>query len=347
MNPSIEVFGRKIGSDYLPLVIAEVGINHEGDINKAKQCIDAAVEAGAECVKFQCHITDAEMIPTDMKPGKISDERLWDIIERCALTEDEEQQIKDYCDGKGILYLCTPFSREAADRLEGLGIDAYKIGSGECNNIPLITHIAEKKKPIILSTGMNDIHSIRKTVNIINTAGCPLMLMHCTSLYPTPYDRVRLACIQELQHEFGLPVGLSDHSIGVYTGLAAVALGACAIEKHFTVSRDWPGPDVGLSIEPHELAELVKGARAIFQALGGRKTILAEEQPVIEFAYASVVTIKPIRKGEKFTRQNTWVKRPGTGQIRAADFDGVLGCTATRDIDAQQQLKESDILDVP
>jgi sialic acid synthase SpsE len=334
---------RKIGPQYPPFIIAEVGINHEGIYDKAIQCVDEAVKAGADSVKFQSHITEAEMIPTDMKPGEISKERLWDIIKRCELTGEEEIRIKKYCEDKGIIYLCTPFSREAADRLQSINVSAFKIGSGECNNIPLLEHIAKFGKPIILSTGMNDVESIQKSVKAIQKYGTPLMLMHCTSMYPTPYEKVRLGAIKELQDTFGLPVGLSDHSIGIYTCLGAVALGAAALEKHFTVTREWPGPDVPISIEPDELAELVKGSKAIFSALGGHKTILEEEQPVIDFAYASVVTIAPVRAGEVFSLENTWVKRPGTGAILAPELNRVLGKKAARDIQKDSQIGPDDI----
>ena len=338
-----QIGNQLIGPNQTPFVIAEVGINHEGKFDRAIQLIDAAAEAGAECVKFQCHITEAEMIPTDMKPGEISDERLWDIIKRCELTELEERRVKDYCEQKGIIYLCTPFSREAADRLASMGVLAFKIGSGECNNIPLIEHIAKMGKPMILSTGMNDLNSIRESVTAIQKYECPLMLMHCTSMYPTPYEKVRLAAIPELIHTFDLPVGLSDHSLGIYTCLGAVTLGACALEKHFTISRDWPGPDCPISIEPDELAELVKGTKAIFAARGGNKDILPEEQPVIDFAYACVVTIRPIKHGEEFSLENTWVKRPGTGFIKAKDLSLVLGQKATRDLSKDIQVKPSDV----
>jgi N-acetylneuraminate synthase len=334
---------RMIGADHSPFVVAEVGINHEGDFNKAIQMVDAAVSAGADCVKFQCHITEAEMIPTNMKPGDISDERLWDIIKRCELSEDEERRLKAYCREKGIIYLCTPFSREAADRLNDMGVEAFKIGSGECNNLPLLDHIGRFKKPIILSTGMNNIASIQKSVTTIQKHGVPLMLMHCTSMYPTPYDKVRLGAIRELIDTFNLPVGLSDHSIGIYTCLGAVALGACVLEKHFTISRSWPGPDTSLSIEPDELRDLIQGAQAVFSARGGKKETLPEEKPVIDFAYASVVTINPIKKGEAFSLKNIWVKRPGTGPIQARDFDKILGKKANRDLNRDIQLKPDDI----
>lgn len=339
----IKIYDRKIGSDHPPFVIAEVGINHEGSFDKAIQCVDAAVKAGADCVKFQSHITEAEMIPTDMTPGKISDERLWDIIKRCELTEEEERRVKQYCEKKGILYLCTPFSREAADRLQSMGVPAFKIGSGECNNIPLLEHIARMGKPIILSTGMNDVESIKRSVAAINKHDCPLMLMHCTSMYPTPYEKVRLGAIREMIEIFDLPVGLSDHSIGIYTCLGAVAMGACALEKHFTVSREWPGPDISISIEPDELAELVRGSRAISLALGGHKEILPEERPVIDFAYASVVTIAPVKVGDLFTYENTWVKRPGTGPILAGELERVLGKKCKRALKEDTQVGPDDI----
>jgi len=341
---SFEISGRKIGPSYPPFVIAEVGINHEGDIDKALQCIDAALEAGAEVIKFQCHIAEKEMIPTDMTPGNISDEKLFDIIKRCELNEVEERQVQKYCEDKGIIYLSTPFSREAADRLYEMGVPAFKIGSGECNNLPLLDHIASMGRPIILSTGMNDLVSIRASVDIIAQHGVPLALLHCTSMYPTPYPMVRLGAIPHLQKEFSdLPIGLSDHSINIFTCLGGVALGACILEKHFTVSREWPGPDVPISIEPDELDNLIVGSRAVWEANNGNKSRLIEEQPVIDFAYASVVTIVPIAKGDTLSPDNLWVKRPGNGEILANEYATCLGRRATCDLDSDVQLKRQDI----
>lgn len=335
---------RKIGPDEPPLVIVEVGINHEGQIGKALQLVDAAADAGAEVVKFQCHITDQEMVPTDMTPGKISSERLWDIIKRCELTESEEKQVQAHCATRGVMYLSTPFSREAADRLDAMGVPAFKIGSGECNNIPLLEHVAAKGKPMILSTGMNDIASVERSVAVLRKTGVPLALMHCTSMYPTPYDKVRLGAIDHLHRAFpDLPIGLSDHSLNIWTCLGAVALGASFVEKHFTLSRDWPGPDTGISIEPDELADLIEGSRAIWQARGGAKTRLPEEQPVIDFAYATVVSVAPIKAGDVLSRDNIWVKRPGTGRILAERFEQVIGRRASRDIPADVHVSPDDI----
>lgn len=344
MKKEFSIQGRCIGEDHPPLVIPEVGINHEGNLSKALELVEAAAKAGAECIKFQCHITEAEMIPTDMKPGQISQERLWDIIKRCELTEQEERLVMDYCRQRGLIYFSTPFSREAADRLYAMGVPAFKIGSGECNNFPLLEHMAKMGKPIILSTGMNDIESIRKSVEVIQKYNCPLMLMHCTSMYPTPYNKVRLNAVTHLRETFGLPVGLSDHSIGIYTCLGAVSLGACVLEKHFTISRSWPGPDISISIEPQELNELIRGSRAIFEARGGKKDILPEEKPVIDFAYACVVSIKNIRAEESFTRENIWVKRPGNGPLLAKDFERILGKKSRKEILANTQIHPEDII---
>ncbi len=335
---------RKVGPNHPPLVLAECGINHEGSIDKAYQMIDSAIEAGAEAIKFQCHITDKEMIETNMKPGEISSERLWDIIKRCELTENEELELFRYCQSKNIIYLSTPFSREASDRLDSMGVPAFKIGSGECNNYPLIEHISKKRKPIILSTGMNDIASIRKSVSIIEKYKCPLILLHCTSMYPTPYEKVRLGAITDLSKNFNnIPIGLSDHSIGIATCLGAVALGATVLEKHFTVTREWPGPDVPISIEPGELKRLINDSKIIWQSLGGRKTILDDEKPVIDFAYASVVSIRNIKKGDIFSLENIWVKRPGNGELLSDQLENILGKISLSDIPVNTQLCNSDI----
>ena len=338
-----EIRGRKIGQKHPPLVIAEIGINHEGNFEKALQMVDDAKLSGCECVKFQYHVVEDEMIPNNVIPGNAS-VSIWEIISRCALSNEEEKKLKRYVEQTGLIYLSTPFSRAASDCLDALGVDWYKIGSGECNNYPLIEHIAGFGRPVVLSTGMNDIESISPGVNILREHGLPFALLHCTSMYPTPYELVRLGAIPELQQRFGLPVGLSDHSLGIYTCLGAVALGACVLEKLFTMTRSWPGPDVPISIEPTELAEMVKGSRAIWSARGGHKTILPEEQPVIDFAYATVVTIMSVRAGECFSRENTWVKRPGTGKIFAEDFEKVLGMTAARDVPAHVHVDPEDLL---
>lgn len=332
-----------VGPAHPPLVIAEIGINHEGDLRKAMRMVDDAKAAGCECVKFQSHVVDDEMIPNDVIPGN-ADQSIWDIMVRCALNEDEEVALKRYVEKLGMLYLCTPFSRAAADRLERMGVSAYKIGSGECNNYPLIRHIAGFGKPVILSTGMNDLSSIAPAVAILREYRIPYSLLHCTSMYPTPYEKVRLGAIGELAERFPDAVlGLSDHSIGIYTCLASVALGASVLEKHFTSDRGWPGPDISISIDPHELAELVKGARAVYASLGGSKEILPEEQPTIDFAYASVVAVRDIAAGEILDGGSIWVKRPGTGEFLAKEYEGLLGRRVRRAISKNSQLLRDDL----
>ena len=341
--PELHIGHRAIGAEHPPFVIAEVGINHEGQLAKALRMVDDAQAAGAECVKFQCHVIDDEMIPNSVVPGNAS-ESIWDIMSRCALSEAEERQIKAFVESKGMIYLSTPFSRAGADRLDRMGVSAFKIGSGECNNYPLVRHIAGFGKPVILSTGMNDLDSIQPAVEILRGAAIPFALMHCTSMYPTPYDKVRLGALRELAVRFPDAVlGLSDHAIGIHMCLAAIPLGARLLEKHFTSDRSWPGPDIPISIEPAELRELLTGSRAVFEALGGHKTILPEEQPTIDFAYACVVATRHIAAGERLTSQNIWVKRPGSGEISAADFDTLLGKVAVREITKDAQLSSSDV----
>lgn len=341
-----KIGNRVIGNNHPPLVIAEIGINHEGSFEKAIRMIDDAYKAGCECVKFQSHVIEDEMIPNNVIPGNAK-ESIWDIMKRCALTEDEEQKLKEYTEKLGMIYLCTPFSRAAAERLKRLNVDAYKIGSGECNNYPLIKHIAAYGKPVILSTGMNDLNSIEPAVTILRTAGVPFALTHCTSMYPTPYEKVRLGSIEDLATRFPEAIiGLSDHSLGNYTCFAAVALGARILEKHFTSDKAWPGPDVPISIDPNELRELIQGAQAIFAALGGSKTILPEEQPTIDFAYACVVSTRNIKAGEVLSSENIWVKRPGTGEIKAIDYEKLFGRTVQSDVPINRQLKWSDLEDI-
>ena len=346
MTPRLEIAGREVGPATAPLVIAEVGINHEGDLGKALRMVDDAVAAGCECVKFQSHVVDDEMIPNDVVPGNAS-ESIWDMMLRCALTEDEERELKAHVESRGMLYLCTPFSRAAAYRLEDQGVSAYKIGSGECNNYPLVELIASFGKPVILSTGMNDVASVTPSVDLLRAAGVPFALLHCTSMYPTPYEEVRLGALADLGAAFPDAVlGLSDHSYGTYTCLAAVALGACILEKHFTSDKTWPGADIPISMDPAELADLVLGSRAVHAALGGTKAIRPGEQPTIDFAYACVVSTRDIAAGEPFTRENTWVKRPGTGEIRALHYERVLEGRAARPLPADTQVSWRDIEDV-
>ncbi|KAI8100239.1 hypothetical protein M9434_007200 [Picochlorum sp. BPE23] len=343
---------RPVGEDHPPLVIAEIGINHEGCMAKAVQMVDDAISAGAHIVKFQCHICEDEMIPAakGVIPGNAPDS-IWNIMKRCELTKEEVIELKRYVESKGAIYMSSPFSRDAANFLEEIGVQAYKIGSGECNNYPLVEHIARFGKPVILSTGMNSMETIEPSVNIFRNFDVPFAVLHCTSLYPTPYSQVRLGCISQIKDAFpDAIIGLSDHSMGNWTCFGAVSLGACILEKHFTSDKSWDGPDIPISIDPNELSDLVQGCRNIWQARGGQKTLLNEEQVTCDFAFASVVTIARVMKGERFTLKNIWVKRPGTGDLPAKYLNAVLGCEAAVTIDEgcfvmRSQVKDLEIVD--
>jgi len=339
MPKSFKICDRKIGENCLPLVIVEIGINHNGDFKKAKQMISDAHKNGAECIKFQCHIIEDEMIPNEIIPLN-ANESIWEIMKKCSFSKSQEIDLKKYTEHLGMIYLSTPFSRAAANRLEDMDLCAYKIGSGECNNFPLISHIASFGKPMILSTGMNNMETISKSVKILQKSNIDYALMHVTSMYPTPYDQVRLNVINELKIKFpDTVIGLSDHSFGNYTCFAATAIGASILEKHFTSDKTWPGPDIPISINPEELKDLIIGSKAIFNSLKGQKNILDGERETAKFAYASVVTINDIAKDESFSKENIWVKRPGTGQIKAEFFEDILNKKSTRNIKKNEQLK--------
>lgn len=343
MKNILSINGRKIGEKYKPFIIPEIGINHEGSFAKAKKMIKDAHNAGAECVKFQCHIIEDEMIENDIIP-KNANESIWEIMKRCSFNEYEEKKLKKYTEELGMIYMSTPFSKAAANRLEEMNISSYKIGSGECNNYPLIKHIASFGKPIILSTGMNDIQSISKSVKILETSKVDYALLHTTSMYPTPYDKVRLGSLTDLKNNFpNTVIGLSDHSVGNYTSFASISLGASIIEKHFTSKKSWLGPDIQVSIDPKELKDLIIGSEAINLSLGGHKTILKDEQPTIDFAYSCVVSINNIKKDEIFTEDNIWVKRPGTGKIKAEKYPDIIGKKAKKNILKNTQLTWQDI----
>lgn len=341
----MEIGNRKIGEDYAPLVIVEIGINHEGSLKTAFEMVDAAYEAGAEVIKHQTHVVEDEMSKAAKKviPGN-TDVSIYDVMERCALDEEDETKLKEYIESKGMIFISTPFSRAAADRLERMDVKAYKIGSGECNNYPLIDHIASFGKPIILSTGMNDIESIRKSVEIMEKHGVKYSLLHCTNLYPTPANLVRLGGMEELQKEFpNAIVGLSDHTVNNNACLAAAALGASVLERHFTDSKDRPGPDIVCSMDPKELKELIEGSKEIQQMRGGKKVAAKEEQVTIDFAFATVVTTKNLKKGDILTKENIWVKRPGTGEIKAGHYESLIGKRINKDIENDEHLFWADI----
>ena len=340
----IEIAGRKIGAEFPPVVIAEIGINHEGSLEVAKVMVDAAFRAGVEIVKHQTHIVEDEMSRAAKKviPGN-ADVSIYEIMERCSLNEQEEFQLKEYVESKGMIFISTPFSRAAADRLHQWDVPAYKIGSGECNNYPLLEHIASFGKPIILSTGMNTIESIAKAVSIFENHQVQYALLHTTNLYPTPNRLVRLGAMQEMANHFsGTTFGLSDHTLTNHACLAAVALGASILERHFTDHMDRTGPDIVCSMDEENCKALIDGSRIIWEQSGGTKGPAKEEQVTIDFAFATVCSIQTIKKGEVLSMENIWVKRPGTGTILAEHFNSILGRKATRNIENDEQLNWED-----
>lgn len=341
MNPYITISGRKIGPDYPPLVMAEIGINHEGSLQVAKEMVDAAHRAGVEVVKHQTHIVADEMSGAAKKviPGN-ADVSIYEIMERCSLNEADELALKNYVESKGMLFISTPFSRAAADRLQQFDVPAYKIGSGECNNYPLLEYIASFGKPVILSTGMNTIESITKAVAIFDKNKVPVALLHTTNLYPTPIHLVRFGAMMEMHHAFPDKVfGLSDHTLNNNACLGAVALGASILERHFTDHMQRTGPDIVCSMDEKSCGELIVSSHEIWQMRGGTKEPAKEEQVTIDFAFATVCSISNIKKGDVLTKENIWVKRPGTGKILAEHFNELLGKIACRNIENDEQLE--------
>lgn len=331
---SFKIGNIGVGEGYKPLVIPEIGINHGGSLDVAIEMVDAAERAGARLIKHQTHIVEDEMshLAKNVIPGN-SKVSIYDVMAECALSEAEEKELFNYVENKGMVFLSTPFSRAAADRLERFGVKAYKIGSGEMNNYPLIEHVASFGKPMIVSTGMNSIAQIEKTVEILERKNVPYALLHTTNLYPTAPEQVRLGAMQEMMKHFpDAIVGLSDHTVTNTACIAAMALGAKVVERHFTDHMNRIGNDIVCSMDEGTLKELLKAAEDVDKMLGGEKKALPEEQVTIDFAFATVVSIKDIKKGEKFTHENIWVKRPGTGEILAEHYEELIGKVAKVDI---------------
>jgi N-acetylneuraminate synthase len=342
-----EIQGRLMGDGHLPVVIAEIGINHGGDLDVAISMADAAIGAGAEIIKHQTHIVDDEMTAEarNTVPAN-ADVSIYEIMNSCSLSETEEKCLMDYVIQRGVVFISTPFSRAAVDRLVSFNVPAFKIGSGECNNYPLVNYIASKGKPIIISTGMNSIESTRPSVEILRNAKIPFALLHCTNVYPTPPESVRLGAIGQLKKAFpDAVVGLSDHTTSNYPCLGAVALGASILERHFTDRMDRVGPDIVCSMDPTALTELIDGSRTIFAARGGEKEPIPAEKNTIKFAFASVVAIQDIAPGQRLSEENIWVKRPGEGDFSAQHYESLLGKVAKCSIREGSQISRSDIED--
>ncbi|WP_444452664.1 N-acetylneuraminate synthase family protein [Rhodobacter capsulatus] len=336
---------REIGPEHPPLVIAEIGINHGGSLAVAKEMVRLAAASGCECVKHQTHILEDEMTDEAKQifPPN-ADVSIWEVMARCALSREDEIELKRYTESLGMIYLSTPFSRAAAEFLESIGVLAYKIGSGEADNLPLIRHIARLGKPVILSTGMQTIESIRASVAILQASGVEFALLECTNLYPSPPEIVSLRGVKDLQDAFpGVPVGFSDHSIGPEMALASVALGACILERHYTDTRYRIGPDIINSMDPSELRHLIDRSKEIWIASRNPKERTAAEEPVYRFARASVVADRALPEGHLITEADIWARRPGSGEIAGYDFDKVVGKRTTRALPRNTQLKWEDL----
>ena len=339
----MKIGNRSIGPNEPPLIIAEIGINHGGSLDVAKSMVDLIVQSGCECVKHQTHIIEDEMT----KEAKAifppnANKSIWDVMKECSLNLDEEQELKEYAENLGLIWISTPFSRMAADFLDEIDVPAFKIGSGEADNLPLINHIAQKGKPIIMSTGMQSIKSLKNSVNILEKSGVEYALLECTNLYPSPPEIVSLQGIQELKEAFPKAlVGFSDHSIGPHIALASVALGACIIERHFTDTRYRSGPDITCSMDPAELRLLVDRSVEIHKALMNPKQRTEPEEDVYKFARASVVADRDMAAGHIITEKDIWVRRPGSGEIPGYKYNDIIGKKLRLDVKKNHQFKWS------
>ena len=330
------------------LVIAEAGVNHNGDLATARRLVDCAVEAGADLVKFQTF--KAEKIATDTarranyqarnEGGTKADSQL-EMLKRLELSEADHAKLIEHCEARGIGFFSTGFDLDSLDFLNGLGFEQFKVPSGEITNLPYLRRVASFGKEIILSTGMASLGDIEAAIEAIEAAGLRrerIIALHCTTEYPAPFDEVNLLAMNTIGQAFGVRVGYSDHTQGIEVSLAAVALGARVIEKHFTLDRSLPGPDHAASIEPDELSALVRGIRRIEQALGQpQKRRTASEASNVAVARKSIVAARPIAAGEIFSEKNLTVKRPGTG-ISPMRWDEVIGGAAPRDFISDEEI---------
>lgn len=339
---TIEIEGRQIGHGQPCLIVAEGCDNHLGSLATAKEMVRAAKLAGADAIKFQHHLPDEEMLREGIPKSSNFDIPLYDFLKKYALRIEDHAELRDYCGKRGIIYLCTPFSWKAAKELYDIGVQAFKIGSGELTDLPTLERIGRLGKPMILSTGMATLDEVAEAVETVQSAGAPVALMNCVSEYPARHRDVNLGVIGELARRFQVVVGHSDHTPDIHTCIGAVALGAKLIEKHFILDKRQPGPDQSVSIDPMELHELVRAVRHVEDAMGAEKVIHEGERQIRSWAHRSVVTIADVRKGEVLTENTVWTKRPGTG-IPAKNLRRILGRVAGRDIPKDSLVQWSDL----
>ena len=323
------------------LIIAEAGVNHNGSLDIAKNLVDKAVEAGVDIIKFQTFKAE-KLVSKSAKQaeyqkkniGNHADDSQYNMLKKLELSEQDHQELMNYCKEKGIRFWSTAFDFDSIDYLHTLNLGLWKIPSGEITNCPYIKKIAEYHEPVIISTGMCEMSDISAAMNVLLKYGVQknqITILHCNTEYPTPYEDVNLLAMQQIKKEFDVAVGYSDHTKGIEVPIAAVALGASVIEKHFTLDRNMEGPDHKASLEPDELKAMVSAIRNIEKALGsGNKTVSESERKNIAIARKSIVASFPIKKGDLFTEQNLTVKRPGTG-ISPMRWEEVVGNKAAKD----------------
>ncbi len=326
-------------------IIAEVGVNHNGDIDLALRLVNEAKRCGADAVKFQTFKAErlaSKFAPkADYQKGRSEGEDQVEMLRALELSFEDFSAIKRYCDDQGVEFLSTPFDEESAEFLYRIGMGRFKIASGEITNYPLLRRIASFSRPVILSTGMADLEEVRAAIDVLlgGVKRIDLILLHCTSEYPCPYEDVNLRAMLTLRREFDLPVGYSDHTPGIEVPVAAVGLGAVVIEKHFTLDRALPGPDHRASLEPDEFLRMVRAIRNVERALGdGEKRPTSEEEKVRRVARKSIVAKRRIRKGEMFSEENLTAKRPGWG-ISPMRWNEVLGQRAKRDFEPDEMIE--------
>lgn len=326
-------------------VIAEAGVNHNGDIKTAKKLVDAAAEAGADAVKFQTFKAENLVCRTAKKAAYQlettgSSETQYDMLKKLELTEQMHRELIEYCNKRKIMFLSTPFDVESIKFLSGLGMQIFKIPSGEITNLPYLREIAKQQKKVILSTGMSSMEEVKTAVDVLKKNGAgEIILLHCNTQYPTPVQDVNLLAMIKMREETGLPVGYSDHTKGTEIPIAATALGAEVIEKHFTLDKNMKGPDHKASLEPDELKVMISSIRNIELALGnGIKQASESEKSNVEIVRKSIVAAVSIKKGEKYTEKNLTTKRPGNG-INPMRWDEIIGMTADRAYETDEMIQ--------
>jgi N,N'-diacetyllegionaminate synthase len=345
----VKIGNKAIGPGNPTLVIAEAGVNHNGNEAIARQLIDVAAGAGADAVKFQTF--KAELVATAYAPKAQyqiettgEQETQYEMLKKLELSRDAHVALMDHARQRGICFLSTPFDEQSADLLADLGVEAFKLSSGEITNLPFLAHVARKGRPVIMSTGMATLGEVETAVHEVRAAGNPhLVVLHCVTNYPARPADVNLKAMDTMARAFGVPVGYSDHTRGIEVALAAVALGACIVEKHFTLDRRLEGPDHKASLEPHELEALVKGIRIVEAALGdGRKEPCADEREILPVARRSVVVVRDLPNGSVLTADAVACKRPGTGMAPSM-LPHILGRRTIRSISAGELLQWEDL----